>query len=63
MKQSDKFKMLEQMFRDHRPTEEIYASTMRYREFAEAEEAAEAQTPKQLPRVKLPIPPQAPNIL
>lgn len=43
MKTSEILKMLEQMHRDKRPTEEIYAATMRYREFAEAEEAELSQ--------------------
>lgn len=63
MKTSEVLKMLEQMHRDHRPTEEIYAATMRYREFAEAEEAADAEKAKQMPRIRTPgVPPMAPPI-
>ena len=45
-KTSEILKALEQMHRDKRPTDEIYAATMRYREFAEAEEEAESKKPK-----------------
>jgi hypothetical protein len=49
MKTSEILKALEQMHRDKRPTEEIYTATMRYREFAEAEEEAEAEAAKNAP--------------
>jgi len=45
-KTSEILKALEQLHRDKRPTEEIYTATMRYREFAEAEEPADAEAPK-----------------
>jgi len=46
-------KELEQMHRDKRSPDEIHSATMRYREFAEAEEEADSKTPKPTPRVKI----------
>lgn len=54
-KTSDILKELEQMHRDKRRSEEIYTTTMRYREFAEAEEAADSQKPEPMPKIKIDI--------
>ena len=49
MKTSEVLKDLEQMCRDKRTTNEIHTAIARYREIAEAEEAAESEQSKSTP--------------
>jgi hypothetical protein len=63
MRASEVLKMLAQMHRDHRSLEEIHTATMRYCELAEAEEALDAEKPKDAPQIRVTLPPQAPNIM
>lgn len=63
METSEILKMLEQMHRDKRSAEEIHTATARYREIAEAEEAAEDAKPKTMPRIGVNIGPMPKNIM
>jgi len=54
-KTSDILKELEQMGRDKRSLQDILTAIARYRELAEAEEAADSQKPEPMPKFKIDI--------